>query len=174
MQVVTGKRKNVLSVGWSQKVEGGTEGKCGKCSLRPPSSTSVQVNPNRDIIYLRWPDSLRLLCFTQMLFCPLCVHMWSPCEPAGVTWVNLWLGSGQPSSKLLSQQMFRISLLECWAALSQSLCLTAFVQHDRINGESFDRTSVCSDQVKTLLWSCKALLKFDLPARDLANVAEEQ
>lgn len=108
-----------------------------KCSPGPPCSATVQVRPECNMIYTKKPDSQRLHCFTQ---CPLSVSgaIYASLQASWVTWINIWQGGTQVTSKLLLQQTYHISALECSTAaetLSAAFIkrprLIAFVWHER-------------------------------------------
>lgn len=143
------KHRYVINQGWRQTSKKWQEWKGStfyKCSLGPPSSTSVQVRPEWSMIYTRNPDSQRLHCFTQ---CPLSVSgavhasLWA----SWVTWINIWQGSPQVTSKLLLQQTYHISLQECSTA-AETL-LAAFIQRPCLNCFLFDM----KENQPWMLWS---------------------
>lgn len=123
----------VINQRWRQTNKKWQEWKGSTCCPGPPSSTSVQVRPEGNMIYTRKPDSQRSHCFTQ---CPLSVScaVHASLRASWVTWINIWQGSTQVTSKLLLQQTYHISLQECstaaetqLAAFIQGPCLIAFV-----------------------------------------------
>lgn len=168
--------------------ERGMKRKYAKCSLRPPSSTWAEVAPEWIIIYTRRADSQRCLCVTLLLARPFSIFLSLACCVQS-SWSNLSKPvtrqqssgdfKGSFSNKHIAYRSWNVSPATEMLLVAHRLSLNTFVWHERgwavnplivVNTSVFVRTPQGgTGQVKSLLWSHGASLKFDLSLKHLAD-----